>query len=71
MTPNLGIFDRALRLFVGLILIVAPIIDFPSIWENASYGYVSMSIGAVLFVTGTLRFCPLYRVLGLSTCKTS
>ena len=71
MTTNLGNIDRALRLSVGLLLIGAPIVDVPPIWDNAWFGYVSMAVGAVLFVTGTVRFCPLYRVLGLSTCKTS
>lgn len=70
MTTNVGVFDRALRLLVGLILIAAPLADFPVVWGSAMLGYVSMAVGAVLFVTGSLKFCPLYRVLGVSTCKT-
>lgn len=69
MTTNVGVFDRAFRLLVGLILIAAPIADFPVVWERATLGYLSMAVGAVLFVTGSLKFCPLYRVLGLTTCK--
>lgn len=71
MNTNVGGVDRAFRLLVGLVLIAAPLADFPVVWESATLGYVSMAFGAVLFITGSLKFCPIYRVLGLSTCKTS
>jgi hypothetical protein len=38
-------------------------------WSSATLAYVSMALGAVLVVTAFFRFCPLYRLLGISTCK--
>jgi hypothetical protein len=69
MTANVGKIDRALRLLLGLVLFVAPLLSIPSMWSSAWLAYASMAVGAVLVVTAFVRFCPLYRVLGLSTCK--
>lgn len=67
MTINMGSADRFVRFLVGLLLIVAPFTNVFSIWDNAIVGYASVAVGLVLIGTAFLRFCPLYRVLGLST----
>ena len=67
MTVNMGSADRVIRFLVGLFLVITPFTNMFSIWDNAIVGYVSMAIGLVLIGTAFLRFCPLYRVLGLST----
>ena len=69
MTANLGKFDRVLRIFLGLALFLAPLLNVPAMWSSATLAYVSMAVGAVLVVTAFFRFCPLYRLLGISTCK--
>ncbi len=69
MTPNLGHPDRLTRGLLGLILIVAPLLNIPAIWSGAALVYASMAIGGILLLTALFRFCPLYRILGLSTCK--
>lgn len=55
---NVGNLDRALRLLAGLVLIGLAATGRIGLW-----GYV----GIVPIVTGAWGFCPLYRVLGLST----
>ncbi len=57
---NEGTIDRALRIIVGLALLGAYFF-----MENAS---VWLLIGVVPLATGLLGWCPLYRVLGISTC---
>ena len=69
MTANLGSFDRLLRAILGLVLIVAPLLNVPAIWSNPLLAYAAMAVGLVLVLTALVRFCPLYRILGLSTCK--
>ncbi len=59
MPFNIGGIDRALRIFAGLALILAAALGFVGWW-----GY----IGVVPLATGLLRFCPVYRLLGLNTC---
>lgn len=56
---NVGGIDRALRVVVGLALIVAAAMGTIGIW-----GW----IGIVPLATGLFGFCPAYKLLGLNTC---
>ncbi len=58
MKANVGGIDRVLRILAGLGLIA---------WA-ATGGPVWAWIGVVPLATGALSFCPLYPLLGLSTC---
>jgi len=69
MTANLGNLDRIARLFIGLLLFFFPLLNIPQIWSSSGWAYASMAVGVVLTFTALTRFCPLYRVLGISTCK--
>ncbi|MHA6263443.1 YgaP family membrane protein [Arenibacterium sp. CAU 1754] len=59
MTRNEGTIDRVLRVILGLVLLSLVFIGPQTPW-----GWV----GLVPLVTGLIGFCPLYRILGLSTC---
>ena len=67
MTANVGTADRLTRLILGLLLIGAPLINLFGIWANSVFAYSSMGVGAILVATAIFGFCPLYRLLGLST----
>jgi hypothetical protein len=69
MTTNVGNIDRIARFVLGLVLFFAPLLNMPAIWSSSSFAYGSMAVGIILVLTAMFRFCPLYRVLGLSTCK--
>lgn len=69
MIANLGRFDRLIRAVAGLALFFLPLLNMPAIWSSAAFAYGSMGIGAVLFLTAFFRFCPLYRIIGISTCR--
>ena len=70
MTENLGNMARLIRAVVGLVLLFAPLLNIPAIWSGGIFAYLSMAVGVILVATALLRFCPIYRVLGISTCKT-
>jgi hypothetical protein len=60
---NEGNLDRALRVIVGLGLLVWFFADNGSgVWHYAKL------IGVVPLVTGLIGSCPLYSIFGLSTC---
>ena len=59
---NEGTLDRALRVIVGLI-----VLSLFFIYPNASWRYFTL-IGVVPLLTGLLGSCPLYSILGVSTC---
>lgn len=60
MKANVGTLDRILRVLVGVLLIGLSLGGVIGLW-----GW----IGLVPLATGFLRFCPLYPLLGISTCK--
>jgi hypothetical protein len=62
MTPNVGTIDRVLRIALGLLLI-----GLASAGMIGAWGY----IGIVPLITGAVRFCPAYRLIGLNTCPRS
>ena len=71
---NVGQIDRVFRVLTGVALLTLPFIlgaDGGPIAAMGGFGWVSMIAGAVLLVTGVVRFCPLYRILGIRTCKIS
>ena len=59
---NEGMVDRALRVLVGLGLIAAFFL-----MPEASYRWAFL-IGIVPLATGLLGSCPVYSLLGISTC---
>lgn len=61
MTRNVGSIDRILRIVVGLALL--SLIVF--VEGNARWWGL---VGLVPLITGLMSTCPLYSILGLSTC---
>lgn len=61
MKANVGGIDRILRILVGAALIL---------WAAALGGPVWAWIGVVPLATGLFKFCPIYPILGMSTCST-
>lgn len=60
MKSNIGTLDRILRIVVGLVLIGLTLAGVIGLW-----GW----IGLLPIVTGVFRFCPAYRLLGISSCN--
>lgn len=60
---NVGGIDRVLRVVVGLGLILWFFVD-----QGQGFWHWAKLIGIVPLVTGALATCPLYTVLGVSTC---
>jgi len=56
---NVGGIDRVLRIVLGLALIALAFVGPQTPW-----GW----IGVVPLLTGLMRTCPLYTLIGLNTC---
>lgn len=69
MVTNVGSADRLIRLVLGLILIVLPFVTSFSLWESPIARYGAPIVGVVFVVTSLIKFCPLYRLFGLRTCR--
>jgi DUF2892 family protein len=59
MIRNESHLDRALRVVLGLVLLSLVFIGPKTMWGL---------IGIVPLATGLIGHCPLYRLVGLSTC---
>jgi hypothetical protein len=59
MKTNVGGIDRVLRIVLGLALIALTLTGAIGVW-----GW----IGLVPLATAAMGFCPLYTVLGFSSC---
>jgi len=61
MKTNVGGIDKIARIAVGLVLIVLTLMGTIGVW-----GW----IGVAPLATGLFNFCPVYSLMGISTCKT-
>ncbi len=59
MLTNESSIDRALRVVFGIVLLSLVVVGPKTMWGL---------LGLVPLLTGLVGFCPLYRVLGVSTC---
>ncbi|MEL7214013.1 MAG: DUF2892 domain-containing protein [Pseudomonadota bacterium] len=64
LKKNIGGFDRVARVAVGLALIAAFFIG-----PAGSYSWLFL-LGIVPLATGLLSRCPVYSLIGVSTCPT-
>ncbi|URA09302.1 YgaP family membrane protein [Thermospira aquatica] len=65
MEKNMGTIDRLIRIIIAAVLILLIVLKvITGIWI-----YVAALVAVVFIVTSMLGFCPLYKLLGISTCK--
>jgi hypothetical protein len=60
MKQNVGSADRTIRIVLGLAIVSLAFWGPKSPWAF---------LGLILVATGLIRFCGLYTLLGISTCK--
>ena len=62
---NLGMIDRAIRVIIGILLIVVFALNMvPLPWS-----YIVLIIGVVVLITGIVGTCVLYFLMGWNTIK--
>ena len=64
MNVNVGLIDRVLRIAIGIALLAFAL---GYIFPATGWNWVGW-IGVVPILTAVFGFCPLYTVLGMSTC---
>ncbi len=60
---NVGTIDRAARVIAGVVLLALFFV-----YPDASWRYWTL-IGIVPLATGLMSNCPLYSILGISSCS--
>lgn len=64
MNINMGRIDRGLRLVLAVVLMIAAF----SAW-GATWAWLALTGALIMALTAISGFCPLYRVIGLRTCR--
>lgn len=67
MTKNMGSADRIIRLIVAAIAVVL----YFTGTLTGTLGIVALVVAAIFTLTSVISFCPLYAIVGMSTCKTT
>ena len=66
MKKNVGNTDRFVRVMFGIILLILFMSGFI---ENNILKWSVFGVSVILIVTSFATFCPLYAILGKSTCE--
>ncbi len=60
LPANEHVIDRAIRVILGLVLLSLVVVGPHTLWGL---------VGLVPLLTGLVGSCPLYTLVGISTCK--
>jgi hypothetical protein len=64
MTKNMGIADKIIRIIIALTFLA---LYFTGI-VTGIFGIILIVLAVVFILTSLISFCPLYILLGISTC---
>jgi len=68
LKKNIGVFDMILRLGLSLAAIYLGFIESDVITDRLSSMVIGI-LGLLNLVVALLRYCPLYALAGINTCK--
>jgi hypothetical protein len=68
MTRNMGKWDRLIR---GLVVAPLAAIAASAVGASTVLGIVLLVVAGIMLATAAIGHCPLYRLVGLSTCPVS
>jgi ABC-type transport system involved in cytochrome bd biosynthesis fused ATPase/permease subunit len=66
MTMNVGTVDRALRALVGVVALLGA---FVFGWFSGWMVWAAAIVGVIMLVTAAVGMCPIYRLVGMNTCR--
>jgi len=66
LPKNVGSIDKTIRLVAGLLLAAFAVLGAGL---SSTIGILALVVGVVLIVTGVVNFCPLFKILGISSAK--
>lgn len=70
MEKNVGTFDMLIRLAIAMALGYIGFFENPVVSAGTSQTIIKF-VALLPLLTGLMRFCPLYKLIGLSTCPCS
>lgn len=65
MKRNMGKADRVIRIFIAAIIAILYLTQIMS----GVLTIILLIVGFIFLVTSVTGFCPIYKLLGINTCK--
>lgn len=65
---NVGTVDKIIRLVIGLALVGW---GFLGAGLSSTVGLIALVVGVILIATGLINFCPLFKIVGISSFRSS
>lgn len=65
MKSNVGTIDKVVRILLAVLISVLYFTGTVS----GTLAYILLALGAIFLLTSLVGFCPIYRLVGVSTCK--
>ena len=65
MKRNMGNTDKGIRIIAAIAI---ALLYYFNVIEG-TLAYVLMAVGIIFLLTSLINFCPLYKVIGINTCK--
>lgn len=66
MKKNMSSYDKLIRLGLSIILII---LYYKQVVTGTT-GIICLVVAFLLTLTSLISFCPVYKIFGISTCKT-
>jgi len=66
MKNNMSSYDKLIRLGLSIVLII---LYYKQV-ITGTFGIICLVVALLLTLTSLISFCPIYKILGISTCKT-
>ena len=66
MNKNVGSIDKVIRLVLGFGLAAWAVLGMGL---GSIMSFIALAVGAILIATALMSFCPLFRILGISSRK--
>jgi len=68
LVRNVGSVDKVIRLVLGA---AAVIWAFVGAGISSPIAWAALAVGAILIGTAVINFCPLFRILGISSFRST
>ncbi len=69
MGKNVGSLDKTIRLIAGIGLLVLAFLMLGGF--GTTIGIVAAVVGVILIATGLMNFCPLFKIIGISSIRSN
>lgn len=65
MKANMGYIERIVRILAAVVIVV---LYFTNVISGTA-AIILLTIAAIFIVTSLVNFCPIYKLVGISTCR--